>query len=354
MNGNKERKLWIDCIKVFSTFLIVMQHSISHEWVRLIESPNVEWSIINFVFMLSKAGVPIFIMCSGIGMLRKEKSIKEILFRNIFGILKIYISWMLIYGIYDVYSLFCDDLATIRTVINAIIKNIIFGEYHTWFIITLVALYLITPFLYVIVQNKTLTQYFLILSFVFTIIFPYIGRYEFLSRFYKVITDTNMKFVVGYSLYFVLGHYISRMNLSKKRKCGALVGFVVSVIAAFLLSCSKAMYSGAECQSAFTEFSLFGFGISVGILLLFRIVFEDSKLFTEEKEQNQRIRKFIINMSYCGVGIYLLHPLLLFLIEHLTGWKCLMGGVLLWLITMVIVKLISILPIGTFFLGTKK
>lgn len=354
MSDNKERKLWIDCIKVFSTFLIVMQHSIAYEWVKLIDTPEGTWRMINFVFMLSKAGVPIFIMCSGIGMLRKEKSIKEIFFKNMIGIIKIYVCWMLLYGICDVYSLFCDNLATFRTVINAMIKNVIFGEYHTWFVMTLLALYLITPFLYLIVQSKTMTQYFLFLSFVFTIVLPYAERYEFLSRFYKVITDANMKFVVGYSLYFVLGYYLARIRLTKKRKGAIIIGFAFCSMLAYLLSSSKALYYGAECQNVFTEFSILGFGICVGMLLIFRMIFEDNKLCVEKREQEKKMHKFITDMSYCGIGIYLLHPIFLGFIENLTGWKCLIGGFVLWVFTVVIVKIISILPIGKYFLGAKK
>ena len=154
INGTQKTRLfWLDCLKAFSTFLIVMQHSISYEWVRLIDEADFTWKIINFIFLISKAGVPIFIMCSGIGMLNKERTIKEIYAKNVANILKVYISWMLVYGSYHVYSLFVDGAATIRTVMNAVIKDIIFGQYHTWYIATLLALYLITPFLQLIVES---------------------------------------------------------------------------------------------------------------------------------------------------------------------------------------------------------
>lgn len=97
----KKNFLWIDIIKVFSTFLIVMQHSISASYTTFpVESP--EWKIMNLIFMFSRMGVPIFFMCSGAGMLGRERSIKEVWCRNIFSLLKVYVGWMAVFGIKDV------------------------------------------------------------------------------------------------------------------------------------------------------------------------------------------------------------------------------------------------------------
>lgn len=350
----KDRLLWMDCLKVFATFLVVMQHSISYEWVSLIDKTNITWKIINFVFMLSKAGVPIFIMCSGIGMLKKERTITDICTKNIANILKVYVCWMLVYGIYHVYLLFCAGTATVRVVFNALIKDIIFGQYHTWYIATLVALYLITPFLFLIVKSKTKTQYFLILSFIFTIIIPYVGKYESLSRLYTVLTDMNMKFVVGYALYFVLGHYVSKIKLTGKRKIIVMLSLVISIVLAFRISCLSAVNQGADCQNIYSDFSILGFVISVCILLLFRMIFENDFQQSFTSEHYRRFRNAIVNMSSYGIGIYLLHPLLLFLVKDLKGLKCLAGGIFLWMFTMIIVWMVSLSPFRKFFLGSRK
>lgn len=345
---NKNRYIWLDCLKAFATFMIVMQHSVSYEWVRLIEEPDIIWKIINFVFMIVKSGVPIFIMCSGVGMLQKERTIKDILCKNIVHIVKIYTSWMLIYGIYHVIRLVLEGNASLRTAINAIVKDIIFGHYHTWFIITLIALYLITPFVSLIVKSNTNIRYFLCLSIIFTIILPYIEKYEELSRLNTVIKDANMSFVVGYSLYYVMGYYIAKLELTKHRKVITVITLMGSVLMAFLLSCRNAIEYGAECQSIYTEFSILGFLISTSFFMVFRIVFEGNS----EKPKNIKMK--IAKISYYGIGIYLLHPLFLFLVEELKGLTCLIGGIFVWLINLVIMKVISLLPIREYFLGMKK
>ncbi len=343
----KRHFFWLDCLKIFAAFLIVLQHSISYEWVRLLGEVDITWKIINLLFILSKAGVPIFIMCSGMGMLQRERSIKEIFTKSIFDILKIYACWMLLYGAYDVYGLFVSDTATVRTVINAFAKNILFGEYHTWYIATLVGLYLITPFLYLIAKNKVLMRYFLVLAFVFTIVLPYVDRFGALDRVSVVIHDVNMNFLVGYPLYFVLGYYLSQVTFTKAKKILVGVVWAVSLVAAFVLSSQSAVENGSNCQAIFTDFSVFGFLLSVSTVLLFKAIFD--------REPSQTIViKVVKTLSYCGIGIYLLHPLLLPLVENLKGLSCLAGGVLLWILVATINIVISMLPIRSLFLGKKK
>ena len=163
-----------------------------------------------------------------------------------------------------------------------------------------------------------------------------------------------MKFVVGYSLYYVLGYYSSKIKLTKCRKVMIQIFLIISIVLAFFLSCRDVIDHGAGCQEIYTDFSVLGFVISVGILLWFRSVFEKDTLCLLTAKQYQKFRRFITNLVYYGIGIYLLHPLLLFLIDDLKGLKCLAGGVILWAITVVVMKIISMLPIRDYFLGNRK
>lgn len=323
-----ERTNWIDCAKVFATFLVVMQHSISNEWTSTAIAGNKVWMVINFVFMLTRSGVPIFFMCSGFGMLRRERSINEVYRKNVFSLLKIYVCWMLIYGIYDTYTLFRTHVATPKTVFNVFVKNIVFGRYHTWFIVTLIGLYVITPFLYIIARNYI--HYFLILSILFTIIFPYLFKCKELERLSEVIRNINMNFVVGYSLYFVIGYYLSRIKLIRKMKIICILVMVISVLLGFLLSSCIVGNQGTGCQDVYSEFSFLGFSMNVTIFLSFRVLFE-------KKEK-------IVTISNYGIGIYLLHPLFLPLVADVHGLKVLCCGSLLWLGMLFVMKMISMCP----------
>lgn len=336
--GTGKTLIWVECMKVFAAFLIVMQHSISYEWTRLITINNIEWKFLNFVFMIARSGVPIFFMCSGIGMLARERNIKDIYQRSIWGIVKIYVSWMLIYGIYDAYILFCENLATPKTIINAFIKDILFGRYHTWFVIALIGLYAITPFLYLITRQINHIQYFLLLSIAFTILFPYIERYDALSRLSELIRNANMHFVVGYSLYFVIGYYLSKISITPKVKALTIICLLLSITAGFLLSCKNAMVQGSDCQVVYGEFSITGFILNTSILLSTRILFE-------ERQLSDKAKSIIKNLSSYGIGVYMLHPLFLFLVKEIQGIAVIFVAIILWIGMLCIMKLISFCPV---------
>lgn len=310
-----------------------MQHSISHEWVNNLDNGNSAWRIINFVFMLSRTSVPIFFMCSGIGMLGRERSFKEIYTKNIWELLRIYICWMVIYGLYDAYRLCCGSLATPRTIINVFIKNIIFGRYHTWFLVALIGLYAITPYLYLIVKYNV--SYFICLSILFTIVFPYLARVEELGRLYKVIENVNMNFVVGYTLYFVVGYYLYQIRLTKKVKIATIICLGISSLLGYLLSCHNVLLQGAACQEIYNEFSLFGFTMSITIFLLFRILFD---------KKEGKVSKRVLDISRFGIGIYLIHPLFLPFVTEIHGVWVVCAGFLLWLGMVLIMKIISMCP----------
>ena len=76
---NSKRLIYIDIIKIFSAFLIVMQHSIALEWAEHINPCDMKWQVINLVFIISRMGVPLFFMCSGATMFLRKHSIKEII-----------------------------------------------------------------------------------------------------------------------------------------------------------------------------------------------------------------------------------------------------------------------------------
>ncbi len=299
-----------------------------------------------------------FFMCSGMGMLAKKRSIESVFKKNIFGLLKIYIGWMLVFGVRDGISLIQEGYG-IRTVLNAFIKDIVFGQYHTWFIMTLIGLYLITPLLYEIVRNEKLMKYFLILSVLFTVIIPVVGKLDGSGRLNAAFATINMRFVVGYVMYYVMGYYLSCITWSgdrayaislkdhsllrivPSRKKAFIVTaalFAVSVLTAFIISCMASVRSGEAAQTVYGEFAPLGVIINISFLMLFRICITD--------EKNKR---WISLLGSCGTGIYLMHPLLLPIAARFSGVSRLLGGMIVYLIALIICLMIK--KVGQIFRG---
>lgn len=343
-NSSSERLLWIDVLKILAAFLVVLQHSISAEWIDALDYANTfTWYGINLAFELSKIGVPIFFMCSGAVMLRKERSIHKIYQHNIMSVIKVYICWMLIYGIRECMSMITNGNVSIRTLANAMIKSVLFGQYHTWFIPTILGLYMITPILYVIVQHRTLGKYFLCLAIVFTIFIPFVEKLDRSGRVADTFSDFNMQFCVGYSLYYVLGYYIAAMSRGRKMD---IIAFLVSICLAFLISNQRAL-AGAygDTQNVYTEFSVLGFLICVS---LFSFFVRTGDKWSRVPEMTKNI---IRTLSRYGIAIYLMHPLFLPIIDNWTGLSCIPGALIIWIVVVVVVRFIDFLPVRRYFLG---
>lgn len=321
---------WIECIRVFSAFLVVMQHSISGMWTSL--SPGtIEWKVINLAFLLSRSAVPVFFMCSGMGMLAKERTIESIFKKIFLGLLKPYACAMLVFGLRDAVVLVREGLGSFRTIRNAFLKDIIFGQYHTWFIMTLIGLYLITPLLYEIAKNQKLLNYFVLLSVIFTVVLPLVGRVESLDRLHVTLGTINMRFVTGYVMYYMLGFWISKVKWEGKYFRIAIAAlFVVSILAAFSASAMTSIKTGEASQLAYDEFAPLGLMVNVFFLLFFKALIH-----------SENHRKIASKLSGCGMGIYLMHPLFLGILSFFPGVSCLLGGILVWLTALIIALFIG-------------
>ena len=322
---------WIEYAKFAATMLVVMQHSISQEWIRLAaDSHLMEWRVLNFVFMLDTISLPIFFMSSGIVMLGRDRSLDEIA-RSIWKIVKTYVAWMLVYGAVDAISLFSENLATPKTVINAFLKNIIFGRYHTWFLLTLIALYAVTPFLRPFIEDRKKRRYFLFLSVLFTVLLPQFGSYS--DRLNGTIQQFHMMFVVGYVMYFVLGYELQQLSMNRKKTLLAAGLFVLSAGAGYLLSLRAAGAVGTECQTVYAEFTPIGLLMNASAFALLKGCFE--------RAGEWKTTKWVVYLQGFGLGIYLLHPLINTAIGSFEGLRVFGKAVLVWAISFGIVWMLS-------------
>ena len=264
---------------------------------------------------------------------------------------------MLVYGVRDSISLIREGYG-IRHIFNAFLKDILFGQYHTWFIMTLLGLYLITPLLYEIVKKEKLMKYFLVLSVLFTAILPLAGEINGFERLHDAFETINMRFVTGYVMYYVLGFYLSRITwpvhqahaITRKgsscfvaytwsrKKAGvtAAIVFAIGTLAAFILSNVLSVRRGEATQTVYGEFTPLGLIINASFLMLFQI------LITSEKHPSRKThRKWITKLGSCGAGIYLMHPLLLPLTSFFPGISRLLGGIIIWLTSLIICLIIG-------------
>lgn len=320
--------VWLDYLKIFAAFLVVLQHSISGTWTTY-GPDTATWKVTNFFFILSRSAVVLFFMCSGAGILKRPHSMEEVFKKNILQLLKAYLCWMLIYGLFDSISLIQEGLGSFATIANAFMKCILFGKYHTWFIFALIGLYLITPFLDTLIESRQKMRYFLLLSLFFSVIVPILASIPFLERISSNLANFRMQFVTGYILYYVAGYYLTRIEWKPLYSVIAFFTLIASYSFALLYSTHISILLDSPRQEIYDEFGACGFLIAVSIFSLFR-----GLTHLKESRAASRLLKL-------GIGIYLLHPLLLPFFDGFVGLQRLLMAFILYAISVSLCFFIS-------------
>ena len=235
MEEKKERKIYFDFLRIFATFAVIILHVAAQNW-SLVNINSFEWNIFNFYDSIVRWGVPIFVMISGSLFLNKDQSLKKLYTKNILRIITAFIFWSLIYTI-----LFSKDQG-IKNMIITFLK----GHYHMWFLFMIVGLYMITPFIKKITENESLIKYFIILALIFCIIIPQtisiisIKSSSLGNLMQELVNKISLHIVLGYTLYYILGYYLDKKDISKKTfkliSFLGIFGFIATIILSILLS----------------------------------------------------------------------------------------------------------------------
>ena len=223
IEGNKKNYIeYFDWIRIFSSFGVILIHVSEQNYYG--NTPGkYEWKVFNFYDSLARWSVPEFFMISGALFLSKSSSIKKIFKKNIMKIGISYFFWSLIY---------CIKTKFVKNIkLYEFIIRFINGHYHLWFLSSLIQLYMIVPFLLLLIENKIILKYFLILSVICTFFFrniilysKYFIKKNIINIIEKIYLKLDNKYVSGDIFYFVFGYYLNNIN-TKNIKLELIVYF---------------------------------------------------------------------------------------------------------------------------------
>jgi surface polysaccharide O-acyltransferase-like enzyme len=286
-------------------------HIAASNWISApVES--FEWGWFNIYNSLVRFCVPAFVMISGIFFLNPNKEIRlSVLFKKyILRIVIAFLAWSFIYAssgfIFDLIKgegLKWKQLAT----------ETILGQTHLWFLYMIAGLYLIVPFLKKITAHKHLTEFFLILWFVFSIAIPTIQEIPVFSKSTVITDKLNLNFVLGFSGYFVMGYYLNAYKLSRKMEFISYVMGGVGVVATILITQILSTSRGEPIRIYYDNFKPNVMLVAIAIFVFFsqRI----SKIQFSDK-----CKTIITTVSAYSFGMYLVHYFFIILFEK-TGFS---------------------------------
>lgn len=287
-----------------------MIHVCSQNW-HYVEVNSFEWKVFTLYDFIARWAAPVFFMISGSLLLEKKISYTKLYKKYIFRMILVFIEWSFFYTI-----VFMPKYG-----LKQCIMTFIKGWYHLWYLYGIVGLYIITPFLKKIIENKKLTIYYCIIVFVFSFCMPNlvsvlkIYNHE-MFEIINTIDYIKLNPIIGFSLYYILGWILLNNHLNPMLEKTICILGIVSIPLGFFLTIMISNYTGVE-NEVFLEYltvNIFFESISVFLLLLHWLKKIKFSMIT---------KKNMINLCKYSFGVYLVHPLVLSVLKKYFGFDSL-------------------------------
>ena len=209
INEKSEVNFHVDLIRTVAIFLVILLHSAvePHPIVTQMDQAEViRWWTVTVYTTISEPCVPLFVLVSGALLLQPSKiEPLGVFFKKRLNRIGLpFVFWGIVYFAWRQF-VNGDNLD-----FGSILHGIETGPYyHFWFLYMILGLYLLTPFIRIIMAHteRNILRYGLILWFIGTAIVPLLGIFD------SNILSVRFFLVVGWPGYFVLGAYLLKSRI---------------------------------------------------------------------------------------------------------------------------------------------
>ena len=236
MEKNSKRIVYFDIIRIVATFFVINIHVISiynNKPMNIV--PLSWWWFGNISHSLSRFSVPVFIMISGALLLgnNKREGIKDFFEKRLFKVFIPFFFWSVIYILWQAHLSHNYKNINILYILKSIIAKPVY--YHMWFVYIIIPLYLVTPIIKKMMKNlddKEIRYLFLLWGIT--------TSYSYISYFAKINIGFNISYISGYIGYFILGYYLYKINVNKRKRniCYiiGLLSLISTIIGTYLMT----------------------------------------------------------------------------------------------------------------------
>ena len=305
----KSRVVYFDYLRLIACFFIVFIHVSYYGWVDP-DVHSLRWEFYNACYSAARWATPVFVMISGALFLGRDRPVRTILRKNVLKIAVVLAFWSTLYALLDNFLLYDQSVSW-----RQVIKEIVAGHYHLWFLYMIIGLYLASPLLRKAAEDPRLTRYFLILALVTAVLVPksifLLERYRFpdMGRTLRQAWDqTRLYIPLGYSGYFLLGYALHTATV-KKRTEWLIYGLGILGAAATVLGNSLDSEWLGSPQVTYSEH------FHLGVVLMAAAVFVFAKQHLNKAPGSEKGMGVLQALSGATFGVYLVHPLFLDLLQ---------------------------------------
>lgn len=271
------------------------------------------WQVLCVYDGLARWCVPAFVMLSGMFLLDPKHNLPlpKLIFGHILRILVALAVWGTAYALFDQFRDHGIGWASVRAALYEVLLG--HTSFHLWFLYMIVGLYLVTPILRAFVRGAGRGDFhwFFLLVFVFTFLVPTLLRLRPSQTLSLYQSYLNVKLVLGYVGYYVLGYYLKNYTLSRPAEyliyLLGVLGAAATVGGTILLSVGR-----GELVQTLLEYDSPNVALmSTAVFVLFRYLLGVS----DERSRRQRFS----GVARVSFGIYLVHMFFIILLRDQFG-----------------------------------
>ncbi|MBQ1371754.1 MAG: acyltransferase family protein [Oscillospiraceae bacterium] len=234
----QNRKLDIDLVKAIAVFCIVCIHASTGAFSS--PTASFDWTSALLWGCLTRAGVPLFLMCTGALMLnpRKELPLKKLYGKNLPRLVASLFFWAAVYGLYQ---LLCQRNLNAASLIQLGKDLLLFRhEQHLYYLHMIFLVYAMLPVTRIFIQAATRRQleYALVLWFLTGILHPSLMHWPPFKQLSGIPRQWGLNMTWACIGYGMLGWYLQRYWSGRKCLFAwlAVLGFGLTFAGTYFLS----------------------------------------------------------------------------------------------------------------------
>lgn len=296
------RRTELDLCRITGCLMVLIIHA-SAEIYHNLPLESMSFALMNLIATAVRGGVPIFFMLTGALMLGREKlDIKALLKNHAAYLAGIFLLWSLIYTL--IKGILSGSFGTAWDFAYSVIA----GHYHMWFIPALILCYLFIPPAHAAIHGYKLeAKYLLGLFFGLVLLTSNMNLTPDTAPILFRITQHFSFDYLGYMGYVIWGWWLSTKTMPKKTVWLAPLVFCLSCIITAAGNQWYSMYKETADGWLFSYFSLPNFIEATAVLCFFLSL----------KDRQFKKAGTIRALADCTLGVYLIHPMMINLLEKL-------------------------------------
>jgi len=306
----QSRELYAELLRFVAAFIVVFQHTVTSVWYRVPVDTS-DFAALNFLNSLSRFGVGVFIMISGAFMLSPKypHPPKKILTQNLPRTLVPLVFWVIVYGIVGQISTSVADGSFAAKDIAGIVADVLSAPLllftkpagHLWFLYTIAGLYILTPPLRVFTEHASqkMVLYVIAIFFAFGLLYPTTSHLLAKFAHFRLYKNIGIQGVTSFAGFYLTGFYLSHFGVTLKWRKVLYGATLASWIVAFVAATYISELRNTPNEYFFGNFRPTTFLMAAGVFCCF-----------QEKFRGQYTNNpWILKLSACMLGVYLIHPL---------------------------------------------